>query len=363
MRLVGVVGISLALTLGTVLTTCGDDPEAQAEPQPTETVPATSVPTSLLLATQTPRSVSSPTPEPSPIQALFPFSVTDSNGNEVVFNEPPNRIVAFDGAAVEILFDIGEGDRVIATHSSVFYPLEVADIPKVGDAFDMNLEAIVALEPDLLFIFFDRFVEDLQKTGLKVLYIKTLSDNFEKTADTIRMWGRITGNVTGAEASVERFTSNLSAIVETMESVDGGLRVLQDVGSLWTPGPDTLVGEVFELLKLENIASEVSGYEQLSPEAIVAGDPQIIITPDPESFTENPAFKNLSAVREGRVFSLPSDALSLAGPRFVQGIEELARLAYPELFGARSWEDETDAVEKAYLVSETVAAEARRSAG
>ena len=360
MKLIGVIGISLAIALGAVLTACGDELDEQVDLQPAQ---ATSVPPTAVPATQTPRPVPSPSPEPSPTPVLFPFSVTDSNGKQVVFDEPPKRIVAFDGAAVEILFDIGEGDRVVATHSFVVYPPEVADIPKVGGAFDMNLEAVVALEPDLVFVFFDRFVEDLEKTGLKVLYIETLSDNFEKTADTIRMWGRITGNVAGAEASAERFASSLALIVEKMESVDGGLRILQDVGGLWAPGPDTLVGEVFDLLKLENIAQEVSGYEQLSPEAIVAGDPEIIVTPDPESFTGNAAFKNLSAVKEGRVFSLPSDALSLAGPRFVQGIEELARLVYPELFGASGWKDETDAVEKGPLVSGAVAPDAWRSAG
>ncbi|MCH8205510.1 MAG: ABC transporter substrate-binding protein [Chloroflexi bacterium] len=312
--------------------------------------------------TQTPRPVPSPTPEPSPTPALFPFVVVDSNGNEVVFEEPPERIVAFDSAAVEILFDIGEGDRVVATHSFVSYPPEVADIPKVGDAFNMNVEAIVAVEPDLVFVFFDRFVEDLEKAGLKVFYLETLSDDFKKTADNIRMWGRITGNVSGAAASAERFESRVARIEQTIESVDGGLRVFQDVGGFWSPGPDTLVGGVFDLLKLENIAHDISGYAQISPEAIVARDPQIVITPDPESFAGNEAFKDVSAVREGRVFSLPSDTLSVAGPRFVQGIEELARLAYPELFGAYGGGDETDPVEKSPVVSRTVAADAWRDA-
>ena len=122
------------------------------------------------------------------------------------------------------------------------------------------------------------------------------------------------------------------------------------------------MGGVFDLLKLENIAHDISGYAQMSPEAIVDRDPQIVLTPDPESFTGNEAFKDVSAVREGRVFSLPSDTLSVAGPRFVQGIEELAKLAYPELFGAYGGGDDTDVVEKSPVVSRAVAEDAWRDA-
>ena len=106
--------------------------------------------------------------------------------------------------------------------------------------------------------------------------------------------------------------------------------MFQDIGGFWTPGPDTLVGEVFDLLKVENIAHDISGYKQISPELIVARDPDVIIASDPESITGNDALKDITAVKEGRVIKLPSDALFNAGPRFVAGIEELAKMLYPD---------------------------------
>ena len=89
---------------------------------------------------------------------------------------------------------------------------------------------------------------------------------------------------------------------------------------------------MFDLLKLRNIAHDVSGYAQLSPEVIVERNPQIIITGEPESLTDNPTFQNVLAVRNGHIFGLQSTLLSVAGPRFVEGIEELARLVYPGIF-------------------------------
>ena len=87
----------------------------------------------------------------------FPLSIVDREGNEVVFEGAPDRIVAFDAAAVETIFAIGQGHRVIATHDYVSYPPEVDSVAKVGDAFTMDIEAIVNLAPDLVYIFYPTF--------------------------------------------------------------------------------------------------------------------------------------------------------------------------------------------------------------
>jgi len=272
------------------------------------------------------------TATPTPVPAVFPFVVRDSNGNEVVFESPPERIVAFDSAVVEILFAIGEGRRVVATHDFVSYPPETASIPRVGGAFNMDIEATVALEPDLVFIFFEKFQEDLERAGVKVLYIETLTDDFIQVADRIRLWGGIVGNPSAAEEVADDFEARVNAIKATMEPYASGLKVFQDEGDLWTPGQGTLIQEVFDLLKLENIAADVTGYVQLSPEVIVQRDPTIIIASYGDNISGTPAFANVLAVKNGAIYVPSSDALSIAGPRFVAGIEELAAWVYPGLF-------------------------------
>ena len=319
------IGVALLLTLALA---CAQDAEPTSTPIPQPAATAAPQPT----ATPRPAPTATPQPTPTPTPALFPFSVTDSDGNEVTFDAPPERIVAFSSAVLEMLFAIGEGDRVAATHDFAAYPPEADDLPRVGDAFNMNIEAIVELEPDLVFVFYPRFNEDLARAGLKTLYLETLDYGFLQVADEIRLWGRVTGNPDGAELTAAAFERHVDELKATLEPQEGGLRVFQDVGGLWTPGDDTLMGEVFEMLKLDNIAHDLEGYAQLNPEVIVERDPDIIITTDPATFTDNPAFAEVSAVKSGRVLSLPSDNLSIAGPRFVEGIEELARLVYPALF-------------------------------
>ena len=328
--------LSVALTV--LATGCSSEvPEPQPPQQPVPAAPAQppvqpvqpSAPQSPAPAMPTARPLPA---EPTPIPAVFPLTVMSEDGREIVFEKPPERIVAFDSAVVEILFALGEGRRVIATHDFVSYPPEAADIVRVGNAFDMNIEATVELEPDLVYIFFDRFNEDLERAGLKVLYIPTLSDDFAKVADNIRLWGRIVGNPNEAEKVALEFEAKLDRIKEVMEPIGAGPTVFQDVGSYWTPGQGTLIQEVFDLLQLENIAADIEGYAQISPEVIVEKDPHVIITSDPDTILAEPALADVWAVRNQAFYSPSSDALSIPGPRFIDGVDELARWVYPGLF-------------------------------
>ena len=272
----------------------------------------------------------SPTAEPAP--AVFPFTVTGSNGKVIVFQEPPERIVAIDSAVVETLFAIGEGDRVVGTHDFVSYPPEAAEIQRLGGAFNLNVEATVGLDPDLVFVFSEGTVADLERVGLRVLYLESLSDDFRKVADNIRMWGRIVGNPEAAEAVAADFEARVARLEAQMAGRAAGPSVFQDEGELWTPGPDTLVGKVFTLLKLRNIAHDVSGYEQLSPEVIVDRRPEIIVASFEDKISGNPAFAAVPAVKNGLVFVPEADLLVIPGPRYIDGIEALARWVYPDLF-------------------------------
>jgi len=274
-----------------------------------------------------------PTPEPAKtLVSEFPLTIVDRNGEEIVFDHPPERIVAYDAAAVETIFKIGQGHRIIGTHSWVSYPKEVADIEKVGDAFNMNIERIVALKPDLVFLFYPTFKEELEKAGLKVLLLESVGDNLMKMANTFRIWGQITGSPNEAELLAKNFENRIDRINSVLSSYHSGPSVFQDVGDLWTPGNNTLMGNVFNLLKLQNIANDVDNYGQLSPEIIIDRNPQIIISPNPELIYTNPAFQSLLPVKNKSVFKANDDYLGISGPRFILGIEELAYEFYPGIF-------------------------------
>ena len=332
---------SVLAVLVLVAMACGSDDEPTqvasdvATDTPTEAAAvATEVPTT---PTVIPTATRVPTATPPPVRTatsvpLFPVTVTGSNGREITFDEAPERIVAIDSAVVETLFVIGEGWRVVGTHDFVSYPPEAADIARVGGAFNLNFEATVGLDPDLVFVFSEGLVEELERLELRVLYLQSLSDDFRSVADNVRMWGDIVGNPVAAGMVAADFEGRVAVIERAMAGRDEGPRVFQDEGELWTPGPDTLIGQVFALLKLQNIAHDIVGYSQLSPEVIVERAPEIVIASYGDSISANPAFAELPAVKDGRVYVPDSDALSIPGPRYVVGLEKLARWVYPDLF-------------------------------
>ena len=265
---------------------------------------------------------------------LFPLTITDSNGNDITFDAPPERIIAFDSAAVEILYALGEQDRIVGTHTFVDYPPETAAIPKVGDAFNMDFEQVVAQDPDLVYIFFDRFVPELQDLGLKVLYIKSLSDDLEQTMEHFRLWGRILGNPDSADAEISTIQARIQAIEDKLADMEQGPRVYHHGFDFWTPGGNTLMARIYELLKADLVTADLEDYVQISPEELVLRDPEVIIANEfnIQQVHDSAALAETTAVRNGSVVQTSRGSLDVAGTRLMDAIEELAELIYPDRF-------------------------------
>ena len=355
--ILGCVALYLTLILGTMSCSNGlvpDSPEL-ASPAPTPVpipvksydhiMPATPLPapTPLLITEEKVSPMSKdiakvnyplgPTKEPAKqLSVEFPLEVLDRDGSTLIFTQPPERIIVYDAAAVETIFAIGQGHRIIGTHSWVSYPKEAENIEKVGDAFNMDIEHIVALDPDLVFLFYPTFKEELEKAGLKVLLLESVDDNLMKMSSNFRVWGQITNAPNEAESLAKDFENRVQQIESVLEPYHSGPSVFQDVGDLWTPGDNTLMGNVFKLLKLHNISHDVDNYGQMSPEVIIDRNPQILISTDPNFLYQNPAFKELLPIKNKSIFKSNDDYLGIAGPRFILGIEELAFEFYPGLF-------------------------------
>lgn len=294
---------------------------------------ATPIPTAAPSPTVSP--ASSPTIAPTPTAALFPLTVTGSNGAKVVLQRAPERIIAFDSAAVEILFALGEGRRVAGTHTYVTYPPEVAAVPRVGDAFNVNFEAIAQLKPDLVYIFFDRFVPDLEKLGVPVLYVKSPS-TFAQVEDQMRMWGRIAGNAAAGDVLAREFKSNIDAFAARVADLNSSPTVYIDISPmLWTLGSGSLADEMLRLLRARNAFGDVSDAKQVSGEEIVARAPEVILGMYPgggDEFKSDPAFASVPAVKNGRVCEVDADLVSAPGPRLVDGVGAIAKCVYPDRF-------------------------------
>jgi iron complex transport system substrate-binding protein len=286
--------------------------------------------------TATPTAVQEAVAAPSP--AAFPVTVTDSNGEQLVFESPPESIAALVPSFVEILFAVGAGDAVVAVDENSDFPPEAAAKTKLS-GFEPSVEGIAALEPDLVIIFFDPggLQEALEGLGIPVLLLAS-PQSVEGVFDQMRLLGQVTGHADDAEQLIDGMREGIDAITANLTDVQQGPRVFHEIGpELFTASDEDFVGDLYTILKAQNIATGAGPFPQLTEEAVIAADPEVIILADmpavtPDEVKARPGWDSVSAVQNDRVFAVDPDLVSRQGPRLVDGLEELARLLYPERF-------------------------------
>ena len=276
----------------------------------------------------------------APDAASFPLEVTDSVGNTVSLEAAPQRIASLSAGHTEILYAIGAGDQVTAVDNTSDCPRAVDDLPKV-DAFSPSLEAIANLEPDLVVIFFDP--GDLQ-TSLQGLDIPVLNlaspASVQGVYDQMTLLGEATGHADEAKELVAAMRDGVEEIGALLPEATAGPRVFHEVDNTYfSAGPGSFIGDLYSVLGASNIA-EATGqaFPQMSAEAIIEADPEVIILADegagesPDTVKARPGWSSVSAVESGRIHIVDPDIVSRPGPRLVEALATLARHLYPELF-------------------------------
>ena len=300
-----------------------------------------------------------PTPAPSPTEearfsfdctaapfdtpteaSAFPLEVTDSVGNTVTLEAPPQRITSLSAGHTEILYAIGAGDQVAAVDSTSDCPQEANDLPKV-DAFTPSVEAIAELEPDLVIIFFDPgdLQSSLQGLDIPVLNLASPS-SVEGVYDQVDLLGEATGHAIDAARLIADMQAEVEEIRSEIGDVADAPTVFHEIDNIYfTAGPGSFIADLYDILGAENIADATGqAFPQMSAEAIIEADPEVIILADedagesPDTVRDRPGWGSVSAVRNSRIHVVDPDIVSRPGPRLVEALRTLAAYLYPELF-------------------------------
>ncbi len=276
----------------------------------------------------------------APDASAFPLEISDSVGNTVTLETPPQRIASLSAGHTEILYAIGAGDQVAAVDSTSDCPQEANDLPKV-DAFTPSVEAIAEMEPDLVVIFFDP--GDLQSSlqGLDIPVLNLASpDSVEGVYDQVELLGDATGQIDGASDLVADMQAEVQDIRSEIGDVADAPTVFHEIDNTYfTAGPGSFIGDLYDILGADNIADATGqAFPQMSAEAIIEADPEVIVLADedagetPDTVRARPGWDNISAVQNGRVHIVDPDIVSRPGPRLVEALRTLAAYLYPELF-------------------------------
>lgn len=270
-------------------------------------------------------------------------TVTDDLGRQVTVPVNVRRVVSTAPSVTENIFAVGAGDRLVGVTTFCNYPEEARSIAKIGDTMNPNMETIVGLKPDIVFVStasqIEAFFKTLEQNGIAV-YVMNPSQPKDIYKNLLAL-----GDIFGTERTgvdlVEKLKAREVAVRQKVDSVDLEKRVTVFVQiskePLFTVGGGTFIGGIVEMaggaLRTDQIKE---AFPKLSKETALALQPEAIILSDSEDNQEpNDAFKNSPAVKNGRVYKVNADILSRPGPRLIDALEQVARFLHPEKFENR----------------------------
>ena len=264
------------------------------------------------------------------------ITVTDMHGREITLTEPATRIVALTPSDCEILCALGGEETLVGRDQYCDYPESIADVPVVQSGADMNVEEILALNPQVVLMSdmsqTEEQAQKLEENGVKVVISD--ANDIAGTYTAIRMIGTLMGKDAEAQALIDDMQLTFDEIAAKCENT--GKTVYFEVSplqwGLWTAGSNTFMDELANMCGLTNAFADVDGWAAISEEQVLARDPDYIVTitmyfgegPTPvEEILGRTGWETLKAVAGGNILNADSNAISRPGPRLKDAAIEL----------------------------------------
>ena len=275
----------------------------------------------------------------------FPVTIVDDLGNDVTIEEKPETVVSILPSVTETLFALGLDEEIIGVSDFDNYPEAALEKDKIGD-MEMNAEKIISLNPDVAFLSKYNYenhadtIKQFEELGIEVVIIDT-EESFEATYKSIELIGTITGQTEEAEEVVSSMKEQLAEIEEKASQITEKKKVWVEVSAqpdIYTAGQNTFMNEMLNLLGAENAATGEGWYSVNEEEAVQLNPDVIIVTYGDyvenavEQVTSRAGWQEVTAVKNEAVYSVDSDMTTRTGPRLVDGVEELGKAIYPEIF-------------------------------
>jgi iron complex transport system substrate-binding protein len=309
----------------------------------------------LCLSTACAQAVEEATSPPVAAEPGFPVTVTDQSGRTVTLLKMPQKIISLAPSSTEILFALGLGDKVVGVTQFCNYPTEAKDKPKIGGFsptdIDVSIEQIVAIKPDLILAtetHLSSVVPKLEQLipEAAILVLKTQAETFDVVFEAINLVGQCTGTEQEASQMVAGLKDRVNAITSKTNSLplSEKPRVLYIIwhDPIYIIGNGTLGNTLIEAAGGINIFQDLAGSPIVDLETVIARNPQVIFGSAaigtgydlPYQFALNEGrLKVVDARANGRVYPVNDDLTGRPGPRIVDGLEQMAKMLHPEIFG------------------------------
>ena len=289
-----------------------------------------------------------PSSQPSSIAAAFPLTLIDDAGREVTLEAEPQRIVSLAPSNTEIVCAIDACDRLVGVTDFDDYPADVVEIDKVVTMAQVDVEAVVAAEPDLVLAAGNELtptaiIDQIADLGMPVLVL--YPESLDEVSANIELVGMAVGRDGEAAALVGEMATRVEAVEEAVADLERP-RTFYEVsvfeGTIYTAGERSFLASLIETAGGEPVTGDALS-TSIELEELVAVDPELILLGDatydptitPETVAQRQGWETMTAVDDGRVVVVSEDVvITRPGPRIVDGLEALARVIHPDAFAA-----------------------------
>jgi iron complex transport system substrate-binding protein len=272
--------------------------------------------------------------------AAQPRTAVDDLGRTVTLTAPATRIVSMVPSHTDVVCALGACDRLIG-RDALSDVADAADLPVLGTAFAPDLEALLALEPDLVLVDeYGALAEALADLGVAA-YAGT-PQRLDEMRPYLEALGALLGLEVAARALADDIDRGLDEVRRAVADLPRPTVFVELDPTPYAAGPGSWIGALVTIAGGAHVLSEAMGdFPRVDPEFVVATDPQVILLLDAPygvSATDvaaRPGWSTLRAVRQGRVIELDeaaANALSRPGPDIVAAAWRIARFLHPGAF-------------------------------
>jgi iron complex transport system substrate-binding protein len=255
--------------------------------------------------------------------------LADEQGHTIMLSRPAQRIVSLLPSLTETVCALKACDRLVGTDRYSNWPQQVQALPKLGGLEDTQIEAIVALKPDLvLAAVSSRAVERLQALGLTVLALEP--QNWAGTQRAIDIVAKALGDVAAGAVLVTSIDKRIQTAAARVPMALRGRKVYFEVGAPYAAGEASFVGELLTRLQLSNVVpASLGAFPQLNPEFVIRAQPELLMASQSNlaEMASRPGWRGLRALQKQQFCGFAPavyDSLVRPGPRLGEAAEAIA---------------------------------------
>ncbi len=278
----------------------------------------------------------------------------DRSGNAIEVPAEVKTIVSLAPSTTEFLLDLGLSDKIVGTdsYSQMSYGADLKSDVAVFDMMAPDNEAIAALSPDIVFTTGmsmaggEDVFASLREAGVCVADIPS-STSIAEIAEDLRFLGVCVGKAEETETIVKAMNDTVESIRKQAQDIKEKKTVLYEMSTptadyptIYSAGKGTYIDELLAAAGLVSVTADQESWVALGEESAIEMDPELIFTTD--TYTPDvvnvllglEGWENVKAVQNKAIYLLEnSDALNRPNQHVVSALVEMARLAYPDVFG------------------------------